>query len=179
MLSGINPRLEKGAKPPSEAWEPWFRIRQNKHHRRSLDESQIYQYHLGGVLQPDVRWWEAIDLPRLEVNFIEVAEVTLVGLVCQDLAHNDDVAELIRSVGATIVITALLDGPQLTSRWAARYASVLAEDPGSAVLTLTSFGMAERSRPHGHDASPIIACGRIPAAASAKSGSTQARIASF
>jgi hypothetical protein len=162
MLSGINPRLEKGAKPPSETGEPWFRIRQNKHHRWSLDESQIYQYHLGGVLHPDVRWWEAIDLPRLEVNFIEVAEVTLVGLVCQDLAHNDDVAELIRSVGPTIVITALLDGPQLTSRWAARYASVLADDPGSAVLTLTSFGMAERSRPHGHDASPIIALWKDP-----------------
>jgi hypothetical protein len=46
MLSGINPRLEKGAKPPSETGEPWFRIRQNKHHRWSLDESQIYQYHL-------------------------------------------------------------------------------------------------------------------------------------
>jgi hypothetical protein len=162
LLSGVNPSLEKGATPPGEAGEPWFHIRQNKHHRWSLDQSQIYQYHLGGVLHPDVRWWEAIDLPRLEVNFIEVAEVTLGGLVCQDLAHNDDVAALIRSVGPTIVLTALLDGPQLTSRWAARYASVLADDPGSAVLTLTSFGMAERSRPHGHDASPIIALWKDP-----------------
>jgi len=51
----------------------------------------------------------------------------------------------------------LLDGPQLPSRWAARYASVLADDPGSAVLTLTSFGMAQRSQPHGHDPSPVIA----------------------
>ena len=41
----------------------------------------------------------------------------------------------------------LLDGPQLTSRWAARYASVLADDPGSAVMTLTSYGMVQRSRP--------------------------------
>jgi hypothetical protein len=51
----------------------------------------------------------------------------------------------------------LLDGPQLTTRWAARYASVLADDPGSAVLTLTSFGMVQRSRPHRREVSPIIA----------------------
>jgi hypothetical protein len=28
--------------------ERWFHIRQNKHHRWSLDEGQILQYHLGG-----------------------------------------------------------------------------------------------------------------------------------
>jgi hypothetical protein len=33
----------------------------------------------------------------------------------------------------------------------------LADDPGSAVLTLTSYGMAERSRPRGRDSSPIVA----------------------
>jgi hypothetical protein len=98
-----------------------------------------------------------MDVPRLAVTFTEVAELTSVSLVCEDLAQNDDVAALIRSVGPTIVLTVLLDGPQLTSRWAARYASVLADDPGSAVLTLTSFGMARRSRPHGHDASAVIA----------------------
>lgn len=60
------------------------------------------------------------------------------------------------------MLTALLDGPQLSSRWAARYASVLADDPGSAVLTLTSMGMARRSRPHGRDASPVIALWKDP-----------------
>ncbi len=40
-----------------------------------------------------------------------------------------------------------MDGPQLSNRWPARYAAVLAEDPGTSVLTLTSLGMAERSRP--------------------------------
>ena len=58
--------------------------------------------------------------------------ITIVSLVCEDLAQNDDVAEVIRSVGPTIVSTHLLDRPQLTSRWSARYASVLADDPGSA-----------------------------------------------
>jgi len=159
----FNPRLEKGAGISREAGPSWFHMRQNKHHRWSFDRSQILQYHLGGVLHPDVQWWEAIDVPRLGVEFIEVAELTMVSLVCEDLAQNDDVAALMRSVGPTLVITALLDGPQLGSRWAARYASVLADDPGSAVLTLTSMGMAQRSRPRGHDASPVVALWKDPA----------------
>jgi hypothetical protein len=158
----FNPRLEKGA-APSEQRTPWFRVRQNKHHRWSLDESQIYQYHLGGVLHPSVRWWEAMDLPRRAIEFVEVAELTLVSLVCEDLAQHDDIAELVRSVGPTVVFAVLLDGPQLASRWTARYASVLADDPGSAVLTLTSFGMVQRSRPRGRDVSPIVALSRDPA----------------
>src|SRR5215472_6670004 len=158
----FNPRLEKGAGPSEATSPPWFHLRQDKHHRWSFDRSQIMQYHLGGVLHPDVQWWEAIEVPRLSVEFVEVAELTLVSLVCEDLAQNDDVAAVMRSVGPTVVLTALLDGPQLSSRWAARYASVLADDPGSAVLTLTSIGMAQRSRPHGHDASPVIALWKDP-----------------
>ena len=42
----------------------------------------------------------------------------------------DEVAELIRDVGPTLVVTILLDGPQLATRWTARYAGVLADDPG-------------------------------------------------
>jgi hypothetical protein len=162
MHIGVNPSLQKG--PPSELADgaPWFHIRQNKHHRWSLDEGQIYQYHLGGVLHPQLRWWESMDVPRRAVQFVEVAEVTLVALVCEDLAQNDEIAELIRSVGPTIVITALLDGPQLDSRWAARYASVFADDPGSAVLTLTSFGMVQRSRPLGYEASSVVALWKDP-----------------
>jgi hypothetical protein len=159
---GFNPMLEKGAAPGEQPGR-WFHIRQNKHHRWSLDESQIYQYHLGGVLRPSIRWWEATDVPRRAIEFVEVAELTLVSLVCEDLAQHDDIADLVRSVGPTLVIAVLLDGPQLTTRWAARYASVLADDPGSAVLTLTSFGMVNRSRPHKHDAAPIIALWRDPA----------------
>jgi hypothetical protein len=162
MHIGFNPRLEKGAPLPGATAQQWFHIRQNKHHRWALDKSQVFQYHLGGVLHPDIRWWEAMDAPRLAVEFIEVAELTIAGLICQDLAYNDEVAALIRSVGPSVVIAALLDGPQLTSRWASRYASVLADDPGSAVLTLTSFGMVQRSRPHGHDAAPTVALWKDP-----------------
>jgi len=160
---GISPRLEKSSSLPGSTREQWFHIRQNKHHRWALDEGQIYQYHLGGALHPHVRWWEAMDVPRRMVQFVELGdEIVLVSLVCEDLAQIDDVAEIIRSVGPTLVITPLLDGPQLNSRWAARYASVLADDPGSAVLTLTSFGMVQRSRPNGRDSSSVVALWKDP-----------------
>jgi hypothetical protein len=156
--TGVNPRLRKGAGPREGPGRQWFHIRQNKHHRWSLDESQIYQYHLAGALHPRVRWWEAMEVPTRSLQFVSVGEeITIVSLVCQDLAETDEIADVIRSVGPTVVFTVLLDGPQLASRWAARYASVFADDPGSVVLTLTSFGVAQRSRPQGHDASPIVA----------------------
>ena len=160
---GMNTRLEKGGgAPPTEDAGSWLHIRQNKHHRWSLDEDQVDQYHLGGVLHPHIRWWEAMEVPRQAIQFVEVAELTIASLVCEDLAQNDAVAELIRSVGPTALFTLLLDGPQLNSRWAARYASVLADDPGCAVLTLTSFGMVERSRPNDRDASRVIALWKDP-----------------
>ena len=141
----------------------WVHIRQSKHHRWSLDDAQIRQYHLGGALHPHIRWWEAMEVPRRSVQFVELGDgVTLASLVCEDLAQTDDVASVIRAVGPMIVVTPLLDGPQLSSRWAARYAGVLADDPGSAVLTLTSFGMAQRSRPPGHDPSPVVALWKGP-----------------
>jgi len=160
---GANARLEKGASLPTSTGGQWFHIRQNKHHRWSLDEGQILQYHLGGVLHPHIRWWEAMEVPRRTVHFVEHGdEIAIVSLVCEDLAQIDSVAEVIRSVGPTVVFTPLLDGPQLSSRWAARYASVLADDPGSAVLTLTSFGMVQRSRPHRRDTSPVVALWKDP-----------------
>src|SRR5262249_56924356 len=81
---------------------------------------------------------------------------------CQGAAQVGRVGEVIRSGGPTCVFTPLLDGPQLSSRWAARYASVLADDPGSAVLTLTSLGMVQRCRPHGRDSAPVIALRKDP-----------------
>jgi hypothetical protein len=159
---GVNPRLEKGGPLPTGDRQPWFHLRQNKHHPWSLDESQVDQYHLGGALHPHIRWWEAMDVPRRALQIVEVAELVLVAPICEDLAQNDDLAQLIRSVGPTGVIVGLLDGPQLASRWSARYASVLADDPGSSVLTLSSFGMVERSRPDGVEASRVIGLWKDP-----------------
>lgn len=120
----------------------WFHYRQDKHHRWSLDRSQIEQYHLDEVLDPRVRWWEAMEINRRSLQVIERDDgPTIAALVCEDLAQIDDVVDLLRAVGPTILIGLLLDGPQLGSRWTARYASMLADDPGSAVLTLTSYGM--------------------------------------
>ena len=141
----------------------WWHYRQNKHHRWSLDESQILQYHLGATLDPTLRWWESMEVPRRSIQFLELGGgITFVAVVCEDLARLDAVAELLRTVGPTLVVTVLLDGPQLASRWTARYASVLADDPGSAVLTLTSFGMVERSRPGGLRPSRVVALWKDP-----------------
>jgi hypothetical protein len=49
-----------------------------------------------------------------------------------------------------------MDGPQLSSRWSARYATVLADDPGCSVLTLTSLGMAMMSKPPGKAVSRVV-----------------------
>jgi hypothetical protein len=50
-----------------------------------------------------------------------------------------------------------MDGPQLNSRWSSRYASVLADDPGCSVITLSSLGMVRRSRPNGCPESRVVA----------------------
>jgi hypothetical protein len=141
----------------------WWRYRQNKHHRWSLDDNQIEQYHLAAALRPGVRWWESMAVPRRVVQVVELDEgVTLVSLVCEDLARLDEVADLLRAIGPTLVVTTLLDGPQLASRWTARYASVLADDPGSAVVTLTSFGFVQRSLPAGRPPSRVVSLWKDP-----------------
>jgi hypothetical protein len=170
LVTGVRQRSEQaprfarnGVHIGSSTGDGWVHIRQDKHHRWSLDQAQIDQYHLGGVLHPRIRWWEATEVPRQSVQIVETGEgTTVVSLVCEDLAQIDDVADVLRSVGPMVLIIPLLDGPQLSSRWAARYASVLADDPGSTVLTLTSYGMACRSRPQGQEALPVIALWKDP-----------------
>jgi hypothetical protein len=138
--------------------EGWYRFRQPKHHRWLLDRAQISQYHLSRVLDPDKLWWEAIELPARKVQVLDVGGgSTMVPLVCEDLARMDEVTDLLLRIGPTLVITVLLDGPQLDMRWSCRYASVLSDEPGSAVLTVTSFGMAVRSQPPGVPRSRAVA----------------------
>jgi hypothetical protein len=136
----------------------WNCYEQDKHHRWCLDEKQIRQYHLCGSLTPKRLWWEAIDVGERLVHVIDVGGgITTAPLVCEDLARLDEVADVVRRVGPSLVVAVLLDGPQLTSRWPCRYSSVLADDPGAAVLTLTSYGMAARSRPTGKRRSRVVA----------------------
>jgi hypothetical protein len=140
----------------------WYRLVQHKHHRWKMDARQIEQYHIGTALHPKTKrgkksgakakgepmvWWEGFKVQRRQLSFLAPnAWLNLCPLVCEDLAQFEPVSEVIRGVGPTLLIALLLDGPQLEVRWPSRYATVLAADPGSAVLTLTCLGMAERSR---------------------------------
>lgn len=134
--------------------ERWYNLEQDKHHRWKLDPGQIEQYNLGGVLTGTAPWWEACEMRQRRLTFMAPNDwLVLSPLVCEDLAQLDPVSEVIRGVGPTLIWALLLDGPQLPQRWSARYASVLADDPGSSVLTVTAAGMAQRSQPKAHESS--------------------------
>ncbi len=123
-------------------------LTQYKHHQWCLDGGQIMQYELGARLPASHECWEDIDLVERRVNFTTLSSwLTMCVLICEDLARQDPVADVMRAVGPNLVVALLMDGPQLRHRWAARYASVLAEDPGCSVLSLTSAGMSARSKP--------------------------------
>jgi hypothetical protein len=119
---------------------------QSKHHRWCLDGDQICRYHLGHVMDPHARWWEQIDV-RYRSCYVTVFRpgATVSVLVCEDLARYDPVLTVMNAIGPNLVVALLMDGPQLEHRWPGRYATVLADDPGSAVLTVTSLGMVSRS----------------------------------
>jgi len=141
--------LKKGPTTP-EVLET-TRFLQPKHHRWCLDRNQILQYSLGDRLPAVRKLWENIALPERYLNFISLGSwMTWCALICEDLARQEPAAEVVRAVGPNLVIALLMDGPQLTDRWSARYATGLAEDPGCSVLTLTNLGLLKRSRPLEH-----------------------------
>jgi hypothetical protein len=135
-----------------------LRVRQRKHHKWCLDRRQITQYGLGSRLDPNRLWWEHVQIGGRAVSFVALRPwLTVAGLICEDLARQDPVGDVVRAVGPNLVVALLMDGPQLGTRWPARYATVLADDPGTSVLTLTSRGMTELSRPYGAiDPLPIV-----------------------
>jgi hypothetical protein len=130
----------------TERVSDWF---QSKHHRWKLEKSQINRYNLGAQLNPEYFWWERSNIHDRSCTFYFCRPgMSIAALVCEDLARIDPVQTVIRSVGPTLVVALLMDGPQAESRWSGRYATVLADDPGSAVLTLTSLALLERSATH-------------------------------
>ena len=136
---------------------PLDEVVQKKHHPWKLTESQIVQYGLGGVLSPYREWWEFADVTDRQLRFISLSsDIVLCVLICEDLARPDPVANLVRAVGPNLVIALLMDGPQTRERWAARYATVLADDPGCSVLSFTSLGMAQMSRPSSGPSRPRV-----------------------
>lgn len=121
-------------------------VTQSKHHRWKLDRNQIRCYSLGDALDPSNSWWENVDVHSRELHFFVFgAGSCFTTLICEDLARVDPGQKVLRSIGPNLVFALLMDGPQLVSRWPGRYCSVLAEDPGSSVLTLTSLGLVDRS----------------------------------
>lgn len=141
--------LEKGK---AFAWT------QNKHHRWLLTGDQVKQYGLGGILNPTMNWWEHMRIEQRELAFFSMQPwLTFCTLICEDLARPDPVARLVRTVGPNLVFALLMDGPQLSNRWPARYGTVLADDPGSSVLTVSPLGMVSLSRPNGRPSSRVVA----------------------
>lgn len=119
---------------------------QRKHHRWKIEKSQIATYGIGSALSPSQDWWENHEIAARELNFFQIRKDTVIAsLICEDLARNDPCHDIMRSVAPNLVFALLMDGPQLISRWPARYASTLADDPGSTVITFTSFGLIDRS----------------------------------
>ena len=130
----------------------WYECTQQKHHRWKIDRNQVRQYQLEGRLSTARDWVEQIDVAQRRLTFLApTGWLALAPLICEDLAQLEPVSDLIRGVGPTLLVALLLDGPQLKERWSARYAGVFADDPGTAVLTVTALGMAERSRRTGPD----------------------------
>lgn len=171
VLAGVSKAAESGRSAGENklAWiprslDPESNIRvQSKHHRWQIDRSQIVQYQLGSALDPDVVWWEYIELRQRELNFIQFTPwLTVAPLICEDLARPDPVSEILRAVGPDLVIALLMDGPQLPHRWAARNAMTLADDPGCSVLTLTSAGMVDLSNTRQPNPRRVVALYKDP-----------------
>lgn len=120
---------------------------QKKHHRWRLDKYQVKRYALDFDDDRDnSQWWEDIDVGQRQLPFFGLRrDMSIATLICEDLARTDPAMTAIRAVGPNLVVALLMDGPQLAVRWPGRYATVLAEDPGSAVLTLTCAAMVDRS----------------------------------
>lgn len=120
---------------------------QNKHHRWRLDRGQTDRYGLRFDEDPsNDKWWEDIDVSQRRLPFFALRkDMSLATLICEDLARTDPAMTAIRAVGPNLVVALLMDGPQLAVRWPGRYATVLAEDPGSAVLSFTCAAMVDRS----------------------------------
>lgn len=133
-------------------------ITQEKHHRWFLDKNQLRNYNLAASLAPSKKWWENIEVGKRKLTTLETQNgVILCPLICEDLARQEPVAQAVRAIGPNLVISLLLDGPQIAPRWPGKYAAVLSDDPGSSVLSVTALGMTLRATGLGHEPSKDIA----------------------
>lgn len=117
-----------------------------KHHRWRLTTQQIIDYGLSPALDPSVIWWEDLKIRNRKLPFMLMRDKWAVAtLICEDLARVDPAQQLVRAIGPNLILSLVMDGPQIDGRWSSRYATVLADDPGSAVLTVNSTGLIKRT----------------------------------
>jgi hypothetical protein len=135
--------LGKRRKARQQSFEKVIQIRE-KHHRWRLNKEQIDAYDLSTLKHKD-SWWEEITILSRRIDVLVYRGMTtLTTLICEDLARVDPCQAAIRAIGPNLLIALLMDGPQFGDRWPGRYATVLAEDPGTSVLSFTSFGLVAR-----------------------------------
>ncbi|MGK0272987.1 MAG: hypothetical protein ACI88H_003664 [Cocleimonas sp.] len=119
---------------------------QRKHHRWALDATQLNTYGLGNVLSTDkVKWWENCATGDRKLISYRDEHVHICPLICEDLARQDPIAPVVRALGPDLVVALLLDGPQMKGRWSHRYSSALVDEPGCSVLSISPYGMTQRS----------------------------------
>ncbi|MEZ8106619.1 hypothetical protein [Vibrio cortegadensis] len=119
---------------------------QKKHHRWALDETQLNTYGLGHVLSTDkVKWWENCSTGERKLISYRDDYIHICPLICEDLARQDPIAPVLRSLGPDLVVALLLDGPQMKGRWPGRYSAGLVDEPGCSVLSISPYGMTQRS----------------------------------
>lgn len=152
--SSVNCRKEKGNHVVTRIWYPggsgsdrFLTLSRRKHHRWRMDRTQLSTYGLTSTLNPAIEnWWENIPLGKREIHFARFRESSVFSvLICEELARSDPCHSILRAVAPNLIFALLLDGPQIRQRWPAQYASNLADDPGSAVLTFTSYGLIDRT----------------------------------
>jgi hypothetical protein len=142
----------------SDTGDNFNEIKQSKHHRWFLNREQLRNYNLSISLDPNKKWWENISVDRRQLTVLKAGKgLTLCPLICEDLARQEPVAQAVRSIGPNLVVSLLLDGPQISPRWPGKYAAVLADDPGSSVLSVTALGMTQRSTGLGYPPSFEVA----------------------
>lgn len=111
-----------------------------KHHRWRLDRRQVEMYGLGTALNPKIKsWWEDTPVGQRELHFHRFRQSSVfAALICEELGRSDVCHDILRAVGPNLVFALLMDSAQLPGRWPGQYAAALADDPGCAVLSLTS-----------------------------------------
>lgn len=153
FVTGAIAKSDENGKPKNKALSYIFEATSmvknghTKHHRWKMDISQTRRYGLTAFpADVNIDWWENIDISDRQLPFYAIGQhACITVLICEDLARNDPALPAVRAIGPNIVIALLMDGPQIPARWPARYATVLADDPGSAVLSVTSAAMVDRS----------------------------------